>query len=180
MSDHLIDIHNFRLPPGHTRFRYQEDENGVYHLQTVRFESTNLSHEGEVSRDSRNVLTLTGTEVETCRAQEVSPQSSDQLVLLHRLIMSDGQEAEGNVYLNKSTSSNPRFGVISIAHSSNPYFSLREDIPSDKEIENTINKASSTKITHLEDYADPRNLQLLSETCCSLAHLPGQEDEDSR
>ena len=39
MSKHLIGEHAFKLPPGHSRFIYKQDFDGLYRLQTKRVEN---------------------------------------------------------------------------------------------------------------------------------------------
>ena len=38
-------MHRFQLPAGHSRFQYKLDGDGFYRLQTLRYESVELSEE---------------------------------------------------------------------------------------------------------------------------------------
>ncbi len=38
-------MHHFQLPAGHSRFQYKLDGDGFYRLQTLRYESVELSEE---------------------------------------------------------------------------------------------------------------------------------------
>uniref|UniRef100_H2Z6I8 C2H2-type domain-containing protein n=2 Tax=Ciona savignyi TaxID=51511 RepID=H2Z6I8_CIOSA len=43
LTNHLRAVHNFQWPPGHSRFKYKEWEDGFFRLQTFRFESAQLT-----------------------------------------------------------------------------------------------------------------------------------------
>ena len=55
LTKHLKKQHTFRWPAGHKRFRYKEDIDGIYRLQTVRFESVELSQQLEASRKEQEM-----------------------------------------------------------------------------------------------------------------------------
>lgn len=45
LTRHLFRKHKFRWPSGHCRFRYKRNPNGNYELQTIRYESIELTQE---------------------------------------------------------------------------------------------------------------------------------------
>ncbi|CAK8673778.1 unnamed protein product [Clavelina lepadiformis] len=45
LTHHLRTAHSFQWPPGHSRFKYKECDDGLFRLQTFRFESVELTEE---------------------------------------------------------------------------------------------------------------------------------------
>ncbi|ELU18130.1 hypothetical protein CAPTEDRAFT_150759 [Capitella teleta] len=45
LTKHLKKKHNFKWPAGHQRFNYKEHEDGFFRLQTIRYESIELSEQ---------------------------------------------------------------------------------------------------------------------------------------
>ena len=44
LTNHLSTAHDYKWPPGHKKFHYTMDEQGLYHVQTMRFESFELAN----------------------------------------------------------------------------------------------------------------------------------------
>ena len=57
LTKHLARAHLFRAPPGHSRFRYKLDDDGMFRVETIRFESGDLvidvedDDEGEIEAE---------------------------------------------------------------------------------------------------------------------------------
>ena len=62
LSKHLARSHIFRHPAGHSRFRYKLDDDGMFRVETIRFESDDLvvdvveEEEGETEEDVDDVV----------------------------------------------------------------------------------------------------------------------------
>ena len=47
LTKHLARAHLFRAPSGHSRFRYKLDDDGMFRVETIRFESGDLVIDGD-------------------------------------------------------------------------------------------------------------------------------------
>lgn len=56
LTRHLFTHHGFRWPSGHCRFRYKHDEDGFFRLQTVRYESLEVTQEMMRSQSHTQML----------------------------------------------------------------------------------------------------------------------------
>jgi len=81
LTKHLIKVHNFSWPSGHSRFRYNRDETtGLYRLQTIRFESLDLQEELQGGSSLRIAETDTETVKTGDSTRSVSPTASEQML----------------------------------------------------------------------------------------------------
>ncbi|RUS83919.1 hypothetical protein EGW08_008333 [Elysia chlorotica] len=91
LTRHLKEIHSYSWPSGHRRFRYKLHEDGFWRLQTVRFESMEVSQQllGQKiipSRPGSDDDDEEGEEQEEEKEEEEENTSDDS----HRLAIDDG------------------------------------------------------------------------------------------
>lgn len=73
LTHHLMKKHKFRRPSGHSRFRYKCDEDGYFRLQTVRFESIELTHAMMDSQNDEDSASASQSNDSTADATEHMP-----------------------------------------------------------------------------------------------------------
>lgn len=80
LSKHLKKTHQFKWPSGHNKFRYKLDEDGYYRLQTLRYESIDLTNRDDESSSVIDSVPSTALSPQPPPAPAV-PQQANQLNL---------------------------------------------------------------------------------------------------
>ncbi|CAG9859576.1 unnamed protein product [Phyllotreta striolata] len=84
LTRHLMKRHNFHYPSGHSRFRYQKEEDGIYRLETVRYESLEVTQEMIRSESMQNSISK---QIPTCN---LNYNENDKTEYVLSLSVSDG------------------------------------------------------------------------------------------
>ncbi|XP_046341940.2 histone H4 transcription factor-like [Haliotis rufescens] len=81
LTKHLKKQHKFKWPPGHSRFRYKVHEDGTLRLQTIRYESIEVSDEimeNEAMQDDSHEAGM--SEREASESEEMSEPPTPKLL----------------------------------------------------------------------------------------------------
>lgn len=116
LSRHLKKTHQFKWPSGHNKFRYKLDEDGYYRLQTLRYESIDLTSNHN-DRDDENEIITSAVLISPPQSQSAQQQQHQHSQLLNLTSMQldlkdislseiSGENNHRHVYHNVITGTN--------------------------------------------------------------------------
>ncbi|CAG9130245.1 unnamed protein product [Plutella xylostella] len=80
LTSHLVKVHGVQWPFGHSRFRYQISEDGMYRLTTTRYESLEVSKK-IVDGSAVSGPIITSYEFEIVKKNEATENTPNQIVI---------------------------------------------------------------------------------------------------
>lgn len=197
LSDHLIAVHRFQLPSGHSRFIYSPDLDGLFRVQTMRMESLEVTQAiMSPTRSDRHAAVLQAAAAK--RAANVTYELSPMVMQTKARKADDGGdgvETNANGESDADCFNHPAVGVLSVVVSAKysnagdqrpttatgtgnmdalPRLRFSEDDSSNEVTETTRRKGASRK----SQAAAQRRLASTSAAALAVAQQPEIETGD--